>query len=84
MFLDLMGIDSLVGTRVVSCRCDDSRDSVMYGRATRASITVVSEFPAHARTADTRRSSRIFFERLGTRLSSYMLVSVVSISIDGV
>ena len=32
-------------TRVVSCRCNDSHDSVMYGRATRTSITIVSKFP---------------------------------------
>jgi len=74
VFLDLMGIDSLLGTRVVSCRCDDSRDSVMYGRATRTSITVVSKIPrktwgaTHAQTVYTRCSSLTFFERLGTRL----------------
>jgi len=66
VFLDLMGIDSLLGTRVVSCRCDDSRDSVMYGRATRTSNTVVSKIPrrpwgaTHAQTVYTSGSSLTF------------------------
>ena len=46
----------------------------MYGRAPRTSTTVVSKFPrktwgaAHVWTVDTRRSSPVFFEHLGTRL----------------
>ena len=42
---------------------NDSRVSVMYGRATRTSITVLSKFPtktwgaAHVQTVDVRRSS---------------------------
>ena len=53
-------------TRAVS-RCNDSCDSVMYGRATQTSVTVVFKFPRktwgakHTRTVDTRHSSPIFF-----------------------
>ena len=74
VFLDLVGIDSLLGTRGVSCRCNYSCDSVMYGRAKRTSITVVSKFPrknlgSHTcATVDTRCSSLTFFERLGMKL----------------
>ena len=65
----------------MSCRCNDSCDSVIYGRTTQTSITAVSNFPENLGGHACKNSGYqvllfvffCFFECLGTRLvGSYL------------
>ena len=65
-----------------TCRCNNSHDSVIYGRATQTSITVVSMFPrktwgaTHAQTVDTRYFYLIFFWALGNKARKYPSIQI--------